>query len=129
MSKTIIQLRIEKKRLLKLANKQFQEDRKIRAAQEEKGRLRKQVRVLKRRTSRTVLTKTRRLTKSLKSRVTTPKAIIKTIQGAQGGSSSFQTGIAFIALLVGAVGIITTLYTSVNERIRNWNYEGYWCKK
>ena len=33
--------------------------------------------------------------------VTTPKAIIKTIQGAQGGNSSFQTGIAFIALLVG----------------------------
>ena len=46
------------------------------------------------------------------------KLIIKTIQGAQGGSSSFQTGIAFIALLVGAVGIITTLYTSVNERIK-----------
>ncbi|HEY7078060.1 MAG TPA: FtsX-like permease family protein, partial [Nitrososphaeraceae archaeon] len=50
--------------------------------------------------------------------VTTPKAIIKTIQGAQGGNNSFQTGIAFIALLVGAVGIITTLYTSVNERIK-----------
>ena len=50
--------------------------------------------------------------------VTTPKAIIKTIQGAQGGNSSFQAGIAFIALLVGAVGIITTLYTSVNERIK-----------
>ncbi len=50
--------------------------------------------------------------------VTTPKAIIKTIQGTQGGNSSFQTGIAFIALLVGAVGIITTLYTSVNERIK-----------
>ena len=50
--------------------------------------------------------------------VTTPKAIIKTIQGTQGGNSSFQAGIAFIALLVGAVGIITTLYTSVNERIK-----------
>jgi putative ABC transport system permease protein len=50
--------------------------------------------------------------------VTTPKAILKTIQGAQGGNSSFQAGIAFIALLVGAVGIITTLYTSVNERIK-----------
>ncbi len=47
-----------------------------------------------------------------------PKTILKTIQGAQGGNSSFQTGIAFIALLVGAVGIITTLYTSVNERIK-----------
>lgn len=30
--------------------------------------------------------------------VTTPKAIIKTIQGAQGGNNSFQTGIAFIAV-------------------------------
>lgn len=50
--------------------------------------------------------------------VTTPKAILKTIQGAQGGNTSFQTSIAFIALLVGAVGIITTLYTSVNERIK-----------
>jgi len=29
--------------------------------------------------------------------VTTPKAILKTIHGAQGGNSSFQTGIAFIA--------------------------------
>jgi putative ABC transport system permease protein len=34
----------------------------------------------------------------------------------QSGNSSFILGIAFIALLVGAVGIITTLYTSVNER-------------
>jgi len=50
--------------------------------------------------------------------VTTPKAILKTIQGFQGGSSAFQTGIAFITLLVGAVGIITTLYTSVHERIK-----------
>ena len=34
--------------------------------------------------------------------VTTPKAIIKTIQAAPGGgNSSFQAGIAFIALLVG----------------------------
>jgi putative ABC transport system permease protein len=40
------------------------------------------------------------------------------LQGFQGGNSSFQISIAFIALLVGAVGIITTLYTSVNERIK-----------
>ena len=33
------------------------------------------------------------------------------------GNSSFIQSVAFIALLVGAVGIITTLYTSVNERI------------
>jgi putative ABC transport system permease protein len=36
----------------------------------------------------------------------------------QSGSSSFTLEIAFIALLVGAIGIVTTLYTSVNERIK-----------
>ena len=36
MGRTIMQLRIERKRLLKLANKQFQEEKKIRMAQEEK---------------------------------------------------------------------------------------------
>jgi len=50
--------------------------------------------------------------------VTTPKAILQTMQRFQSGSSSFTIDIAFIALLVGAVGIITTLYTSVNERIK-----------
>jgi putative ABC transport system permease protein len=50
--------------------------------------------------------------------VTTPKAILQTIQRFQGGNNSFTIDIAFIALLVGAVGIITTLYTSVNERIK-----------
>jgi putative ABC transport system permease protein len=33
-------------------------------------------------------------------------------------NSSFTLAIAFIALLVGAVGIITTLYTSVSERTK-----------
>jgi len=50
--------------------------------------------------------------------VTTPKAILETIQEFIGGFSSFTTSIALVALLVGAVGIITTLYTSVTERIR-----------
>ena len=36
----------------------------------------------------------------------------------QSGNSSFILDITFIALLVGAVVIITTLYTSVNERIK-----------
>jgi putative ABC transport system permease protein len=36
----------------------------------------------------------------------------------QSGTAAFTLDIAFIALLVGAVGIITTLYTSVNERIK-----------
>jgi putative ABC transport system permease protein len=49
--------------------------------------------------------------------VTTPKAILQTRQQFQSGNSSFTLDIAFIALLVGAVGIITTLYTSANERI------------
>jgi putative ABC transport system permease protein len=50
--------------------------------------------------------------------VTTPKAILQTRQQFQSGNSSFIIDIAFISLLVGAVGIITTLYTSVNERIK-----------
>jgi putative ABC transport system permease protein len=33
------------------------------------------------------------------------------------GNASFIQSIAFIALLVGAIGIVTTLYNSVNERI------------
>ncbi len=74
MGKTLTQLRIERKRLLKLANKQFQEDRIIREAQEEKRRLKAQVRALKRRTSRTVLTRTKRLTKRLHAIATTPQA-------------------------------------------------------
>jgi putative ABC transport system permease protein len=50
--------------------------------------------------------------------ITTPRAILETIQEFIGGFSSFTTSIALVALLVGAVGIITTLYTSVTERIR-----------
>ena len=74
---------MEAKRLRKLANKQLMEDRKIQAAQEEKRRLKAQVRTLKRRTSRTVLARTRRLTKSLKSRATSPQAKRK-IKGLKG---------------------------------------------
>jgi putative ABC transport system permease protein len=50
--------------------------------------------------------------------ITTPKAILETIQQFISGFSSFTTSIALVALLVGGVGIITTLYTSVTERIR-----------
>jgi putative ABC transport system permease protein len=49
--------------------------------------------------------------------VITPNAIIQTTQQLQSGTSTFQLVVAFIALLVGSVGIITTLYTSVNDRI------------
>jgi putative ABC transport system permease protein len=61
--------------------------------------------------------------------VITPKAILQTRQQFQSGNSAFILDIAFISLLVGAVGIITTLYTSVTERTRDWNNEGYWCKE
>lgn len=52
--------------------------------------------------------------------VTTPNAISLTIQRFQSGNSAFTVAIAFIALLVGAVGIITTLYTSVSERTKEF---------
>ncbi len=74
MGRTIQQLKMEEKRLRKLANKQLIADRKINEAKEEKRRLKVIVRTLKRRTSRTVLARTRRLTKTLKSRATTPQA-------------------------------------------------------
>ena len=50
--------------------------------------------------------------------VITPKAILQTREQFQSGNSSFILDIAFISLLVDAVGIVTTLYTSVNERIK-----------
>lgn len=50
--------------------------------------------------------------------ITTPEAILETIQGFTSGFTSFILSIALVALLVGGVGIITTLYTSVMERIR-----------
>jgi putative ABC transport system permease protein len=50
--------------------------------------------------------------------ITSPEAILKTIKQFTGGFSIFILGIALVALLVGAVGIITTLYTSVMERTK-----------
>jgi putative ABC transport system permease protein len=50
--------------------------------------------------------------------VTSPEAILKTIKEFTGGFTVFILGIALVALLVGAVGIITTLYTSVMERTK-----------
>jgi putative ABC transport system permease protein len=50
--------------------------------------------------------------------VTSPEAILKTIKELTGGFTVFILGIALVALLVGAVGIITTLYTSVMERTK-----------
>lgn len=50
--------------------------------------------------------------------VTTPAAALETRQQFTSGFASFILAIAAVALVVGAVGIVTTLYTSVNERIR-----------
>jgi putative ABC transport system permease protein len=50
--------------------------------------------------------------------ITSATAILETIQEFTAGFTSFILSIALVALLVGGVGIITTLYTSVMERIR-----------
>lgn len=50
--------------------------------------------------------------------ITTAKALLTTIRESTAGAIAFISSIALVALLVGAVGIITTLYTSVMERTR-----------
>ena len=50
--------------------------------------------------------------------ISTVRAILKTIQQFTGGINAFLSSIAIVSLIVGAVGIITTLYTAVVERTR-----------
>jgi len=50
--------------------------------------------------------------------ISTPQAALQARQQFTSGFSSFILSIALVALVVGAVGIVTTLFTSVNERIR-----------
>lgn len=50
--------------------------------------------------------------------ITTVKAILKTVQEFTGGITSFLLSIAIISLFVGAIGIITTLFTAVVERTK-----------
>ena len=50
--------------------------------------------------------------------ITTVEAIIQTIKEFTSGLSSFLLSIAIISLVIGAVGTVTTLYTSVVERTR-----------
>lgn len=50
--------------------------------------------------------------------VISPKAIASTIQQVMGTFIGFLSAIAAVSMLVGAVGIVTTLYTSVMERTR-----------
>ncbi|MFZ0512524.1 MAG: FtsX-like permease family protein, partial [Candidatus Nitrosopolaris sp.] len=47
-----------------------------------------------------------------------PAAIVKAQQGTQSGSSSLALDVGFIALLAGGIGVVTTLWTSVNERTK-----------
>jgi len=49
--------------------------------------------------------------------ITTPKAILEARERFTSGNNSFIQNVAFIALFVGAIGIVTTLYNAVNERI------------
>jgi putative ABC transport system permease protein len=50
--------------------------------------------------------------------VISPKALASTIQEVMGTFIGFFSAIAAVSMVVGAVGIITTLYTSVMERTR-----------
>jgi putative ABC transport system permease protein len=50
--------------------------------------------------------------------ITTVQAIIETVKELTSGINAFLMSIAIVSLIVGAVGIITTLYTSVVERTR-----------
>jgi len=50
--------------------------------------------------------------------VITPKVIMATRLNLTNGNSAFILSVGMIALVVGAVGIVTTLYNSVTERIR-----------
>ena len=49
---------------------------------------------------------------------TTPKALMAVRQQAASGNAAFILMVGIIALIVGAIGIVTTLYNSVTERIR-----------
>ena len=50
--------------------------------------------------------------------ISSPKAMTETIQNIRGSFTSYIQSIAIVSLLVGAVGIVTTLFTSVTERTR-----------
>jgi putative ABC transport system permease protein len=50
--------------------------------------------------------------------VISPQAIVEVIQRAMAGFTTFTVSIAMVSLMVAAVGIVTTLFTSVMERTR-----------
>ncbi len=50
--------------------------------------------------------------------ITSPKVMAETIQNIRSSFTSYIQSIAIVSLLVGGVGIVTTLFTSVTERTR-----------
>lgn len=48
--------------------------------------------------------------------VISPKSIAERVQSIIGGFRTFMTTVALVSLIVGAIGIVTTLFTSVMER-------------
>jgi putative ABC transport system permease protein len=48
--------------------------------------------------------------------IVAPAAVMQAQKHTQSGSASFTLEVGFIAMLVSAIGVVTTLYTSVNER-------------
>ncbi len=50
--------------------------------------------------------------------IVAPRAILALREQFTSGNNAFILSVGFVALIVGAVGIVTTLYTSVTERIR-----------
>lgn len=50
--------------------------------------------------------------------IVTPRAVLALRAQFTSGNNAFVLSVGYIALIVGAVGIVTTLYTSVTERIR-----------
>ncbi|MGA9152105.1 MAG: ABC transporter permease, partial [Candidatus Nitrosopolaris sp.] len=50
--------------------------------------------------------------------IVSPAALMQAQKHTQAGGASFTLEVGFIAMLVSAIGVVTTLYTSVNERTK-----------
>jgi putative ABC transport system permease protein len=66
----------------------------------------------------TVIQEMDRLYGSYSFGIVSPAAIVEAQQHTDSGSSSLAQDVGFIALLAGGIGVVTTLWTSVNERTK-----------
>jgi putative ABC transport system permease protein len=66
----------------------------------------------------TVIQEMDRLYGSYSFGIVSPAAIVQAQQHTDSGSSSLAQDVGFIALLAGGIGVVTTLWTSVNERTK-----------